>query len=141
MNEFEIDKKQVRHSFSRAAADYETAAVLQREVCTRMLERLDYVRLQPARVLDAGSGTGWGARQLAQRYPSAQIIELDIAIGMLQAARGRSGWWQKLFGGAKELQLCADVEALPLAAATPRACTWSAKTVARSCGWAPAARC
>lgn len=116
MNEFEIDKKQVRHSFSRAAADYETAAVLQREVCTRMLERLDYVRLQPARVLDAGSGTGWGARQLAQRYPSAQIIELDIAIGMLQAARGRSGWWQKLFGGAKELQLCADVEALPLAA-------------------------
>ena len=37
---------------------------------------------------------------------------------MLQAARGRSGWWRKLFGGAKQMQLCADVEALPLAASS-----------------------
>ena len=116
LEEFEIDKKQMRHAFSRAAADYDAAAVLQREVCSRMLERLDYVKLQPARILDVGSGTGWGARQLAQRYPAAQVIELDIAIGMLQNARGHSGWWQKLFGGAKQVQLCADVEALPLAA-------------------------
>ncbi|HEU0188741.1 MAG TPA: malonyl-ACP O-methyltransferase BioC [Gallionella sp.] len=116
MNEFAIDKKMMRLAFSRAAADYDAAAVLQREVCARMLERLEYVKLQPARILDAGSGTGWGARQLAQRYPSAQIIELDIAIGMLQTAIDHSGWWQKLFGGAKQMRICADVEALPLAA-------------------------
>jgi len=116
MNEFEIDKREVRRAFSKAAARYDASAVLQREVCSRMLERLDYIKLQPKRILDAGSGTGWGARQLAQRYPSSQMVALDIAIGMLHAARGRSGWWQKLFGGAKQLQLCADVEALPLAA-------------------------
>lgn len=116
MNEYLIDKRQMRRAFTRAAADYDAAAVLQREVCTRMLERLDYIKLQPSRILDAGSGTGWGTRQLAQRYPSAQVVALDIAIGMLQAARGRSGWWQKLFGGAKQLQVCGDVEALPLAA-------------------------
>lgn len=116
MNEYQIDKRQMRRAFSRAAAGYDAAAVLQREVCARMLERLDYIKLQPARILDAGSGTGQGARQLAQRYPSAQVVALDIAIGMLQAARGRSGWWQKLFGGAKQLQVCGDVEALPLAA-------------------------
>jgi malonyl-CoA O-methyltransferase len=80
-----------------------------------MLERLDYIRLQPKRILDAGSGTGWGTRQLAQRYPEAQMVALDIAMGMLRTARGRSGWWQQLFGGAKQMQLCADVEALPLA--------------------------
>ncbi len=116
MNEFEIDKRQVRRSFSRAAADYDAAAVLQREVCSRMLERLDYVKLQPSRVLDVGSGTGWGTRQLAQRYPAAQVVALDIAIGMLQASRGQAGWWQKLFGGTKQGYVCADVEALPLAA-------------------------
>jgi malonyl-CoA O-methyltransferase len=116
MNEFEIDKRQVRRSFSRAAADYDAAAVLQREVCSRMLERLDYVKLQPSRVLDVGSGTGWGTRQLTQRYPAAQVIALDIAIGMLQTSRGQAGWWQKLFGGAKQGYVCADVEALPLAA-------------------------
>ena len=116
MNEFEIDKRQVRRAFSRAAQDYDAAAVLQREVCTRMLERLEYMKLQPSRVLDVGSGTGWGTRQLGERYPKAEITALDIAIGMLQVARGTSGWWKKLFAGKRESFLCADVEALPLAA-------------------------
>lgn len=116
MDEFLIDKRQMRLAFNRAAPHYDAAAVLQREVCTRMLERLDYIKLSPSRILDAGSGTGWGTRQLAQRYPDARMVALDIAIGMLQFARGRSGWWQKLFGGAKQSQICADVEALPLAA-------------------------
>ena len=116
MNEFEIDKREVRRAFSRAAADYDAAAVLQREVCARMLERLEYIKLQPERILDVGSGTGWGTRRLTQRYPSAQLIALDIASGMLQAARGHSGWWQKLFGGAKQIQVCGDMEALPVAA-------------------------
>jgi malonyl-CoA O-methyltransferase len=116
MNEFLIDKRQVRRAFSRAALQYDAAAVLQREVCGRMLERLDYIKLQPARVLDAGSGTGWGTRQLAQRYPAAQVVALDIALGMLHAARDQSGWWRKLFSGARQHALCADIEALPLAA-------------------------
>lgn len=115
MNEFEIDKRQVRRAFSRAAHDYDAAAVLQREVCTRMLERLDYIKLQPSRVLDVGSGTGWGTRQLGERYPKAEVTALDIAIGMLQVARGTSGWWKKLFAGKRENFLCADVEALPVA--------------------------
>jgi malonyl-CoA O-methyltransferase len=116
MNEFEIDKREVRRAFSRAAADYDAAAVLQREVCSRMLERLDYVKLRPARVLDVGSGTGWGTRQLGERYKEAEIVALDIAIGMLQNARGHSSWWRKLFGDAKQGYVCGDVEALPLAA-------------------------
>src|SRR5512135_2684071 len=109
MNEFEIDKRQVRRAFSRAARDYDAAAVLQREVCTRMLERLDYIKLQPVRVLDVGSGTGWGTRQLGERYPKAEITALDIAIGMLQVARGTSSWWKKLFSAQRESYLCADV--------------------------------
>ena len=116
MNEFEIDKKQVRRAFSRAARNYDAVAVLQREVCQRMLERLDYIKMQPARILDAGSGTGWGARQLAQRYPAAHIVVLDMALGMLQVARDQSGWWRKLFAGSQQSPLCADVEALPLSA-------------------------
>jgi malonyl-CoA O-methyltransferase len=114
MNEFEIDKKEVRRAFSKAATTYDAAAVLQREVCQRMLEKLDIIKLQPARVLDVGSGTGWGSRQLGERYKGAEVIALDIAFGMLQAARGTAGWWQKLFG-SKQRFLCADVEALPLA--------------------------
>jgi len=116
MNEFLIDKREVRRAFSRAAYNYDTAAVLQREVCGRMLERLSYIKLQPQRVLDAGCGTGRGARQLAQRYPAAQVVALDIAMGMLHEAREQSGWWRKLFSSNKQGYLCADVETLPLAA-------------------------
>jgi len=116
MDEFTVDKLRVRRSFDRAAASYDEAAVLQREICQRMLERLDYIKLRPERILDAGSGTGWGTRRLIQRFPDAQTIALDIATGMLQASRGRSGWWQKLFGGSRQIQICGDIEALPLAA-------------------------
>src|SRR5512135_2118082 len=114
MNEFEIDKKQVRRAFSKAADSYDAAAVLQREVCVRMLEKLDVIKLQPARVLDVGSGTGWGTRQLGERYPKAEVVALDIALGMLQHARGTASWW-KMFAARRESYLCADVEALPLA--------------------------
>ncbi len=113
MNEFLIDKQQVRRSFSRAAKNYDAAAVLQREVCQRMLERLDYIRLQPSRVLDIGSGTGWGTRQLAAKYADAQVIALDIALGMLQLSRGQTSWWRKLLSPPPAV--CADVEALPFA--------------------------
>lgn len=115
MNEFEIDKHEMCRAFSRAAADYDEAAVLQREVCARMLERLDYVKLQPSDILDAGCGTGRGTGQLAQRYPAARVVALDIALGMLQNAHGHSGWWQKLFGRAQPARVCGDIEALPLA--------------------------
>lgn len=116
MNEFVIDKMAMRRAFSRAAKGYDASAVLQREVCTRMLERLEYIKLKPACLLDAGSGTGWGGRQLAEKYPAAQVISLDIAMGMLQAAQSQSSWWKKLIGGNRIMPVCADVEALPLAA-------------------------
>ena len=128
MNAFEIDKRALRRAFNRAASSYETAAVLQREVCSRMLERLDYIKYKPTRVLDAGCGTGWGTRQLAQRYASAHVVALDIAQGMLHAARDKSGWWRKLFDSGKSSYACADVEALPLAASSMEL-VWSNLTV------------
>jgi len=123
MNEFEIDKKQMRRAFNRAATTYDSAAVLQHEVCRRMLERLDFIKLQPQQVLDAGSGTGWGTRQLAQRYPAAHMLSLDIALAMLDVSRGKLSWWKKLPGlkelsGDKSSFLCADLETLPLASSS-----------------------
>lgn len=128
MNEFDIDKRALRSAFSRAARHYDAAAVLQREVCGRMLQRLDYVKLQPARILDAGSGTGWGTRQLAQRYPAASIIALDIAQGMLQVAREQARGWRKFFSTNRQSLVCADVEALPFPAQSMQL-IWSNLTV------------
>ena len=49
-----IDKRGLRRSFEKAAAGYDAAAVLQHEVCRRMVSRLDYIKYEPQVVLDAG---------------------------------------------------------------------------------------
>jgi len=103
-----IDKRQVRAAFDRAAARYDEAAVLQRTVGDRLIERLDLVKIAPRRVLDAGTGTGYCLPGLRARY-HAPLIALDIAPAMLKQARQRARWWRR------SLPLCADIERLPLA--------------------------
>jgi len=112
-----IDKRAVRLAFDRAAPTYDAAAVLQHEVCRRNLERLDFIRHVPARILDAGSGTGNAWPGLARRYPRAQIVALDLAPGMLRHARGRQPWHRRLLGRVPAV-VCGDLERLPLAGAT-----------------------
>jgi malonyl-CoA O-methyltransferase len=111
-----IDKRAVRRSFEHAAAHYDAAAVLQHEICARMLERLDLVRHAPSAILDAGSGTGNAIPSLLARYPGATVIALDLAHSMLERARSRLKWWQLLPGLRPPLEaVCADLERLPLA--------------------------
>jgi malonyl-CoA O-methyltransferase len=112
-----IDKRLVRHSFEQAAATYDAAAVLQNEVCRRMLARLDYIKLAPAAILDAGSGTGNAATGLLARFPRARVIALDLALGMARRARARRPWWRGLLerGGPRLAAVCGDIEQLPLA--------------------------
>lgn len=108
----EFDQRQVRRSFSRAAASYDANAVLQREVESRLLERLDLLSDAPARVLDLGCGPGRAAQHIKRRWPRAQVIAIDPALPMLQQTRKRSGWWRPV----RCVQ--AEAEALPLAEAS-----------------------
>lgn len=86
-----LDARHVRHAFGRAAATYEAHAVLQAEVGTRLLERLDGVELKPGRVLDVGSGPGRGTDALRARFPDATVVAVDIALPMLRAAAAHAG--------------------------------------------------
>ena len=107
-DEFTLDRRQVRRAFERAAPGYDAAAVLQREVGARLLERLELTTLAPARILDLGCGTGQGARALLQHYPKAEVVAADVAFGMLREARHRRNWFRRA------RLLCADAQALPL---------------------------
>jgi len=118
---FALDRRAVRRAFSRAAATYDDVAVLQREVGKRMRERLDYVKVAPQVVIDAGCGTGDALPQLAARFPQASVIGIDIALPMLAKAAVRvkpRSWLARLAGtGARTpLLACADIDALPLRA-------------------------
>ena len=111
---YDLDKKQVRAAFGRAAASYDAHAVLQREICDRMLERLDYVKHAPSTLLDAGAGTGYGAARLRSRYPQAHLVALDLAESMLQIARPQPRLWQRISRAAPFSAVCADIDRLPL---------------------------
>ncbi|RTZ67225.1 MAG: malonyl-[acyl-carrier protein] O-methyltransferase BioC [Aquificaceae bacterium] len=104
-----LDKLKVRKSFERAADTYDASAVLQQEIAKRLVERLDYIRLEPSRVLDLGCGTGNITAPMLKRYPKAQIVALDLSFNMLKKTKKQGGWL-----GKKPQCICADAEKLPL---------------------------
>lgn len=114
-----LDKRAVRRSYERAAATYDPGAVLHREIGRRLGEHLDPIRIEPARIVDAGCGTGASFHLLGERYPRAEVIGIDIARPLLERARERSPWWRRALGAQSVRRLvCADAERLPLAGAS-----------------------
>ncbi len=109
---YQLDKHRARLAFERAADSYDEAALLQREVGARMVERLDYVRLNPKYIIDIGSGTGFISKLLQKRYPAAQLLSLDFAYAMLSKARQRQPFLKRFF--SRQGYICGDAEYLPL---------------------------
>ena len=106
-----IDRRAARRRFERAAKTYPKFSRLEAEVAARMLERLDYIRLEPRRILDAGSGPP--RRDLRKRYPKAMAIALDFSLAMLP----QPGFW-KWITDQRLVAVCADMQTLPLADAS-----------------------
>jgi malonyl-CoA O-methyltransferase len=126
-----LDKKKVAQSFSRAAKTYDSVAQLQRDIGSLLLEQLPpgfslATLPEELRVLDLGSGTGFFTKRLAQCYPQAQIIGLDIAEGMLHYAASHFPSTRFPLTHSPSIHspsvqspsiqwLCSDAEVLPLA--------------------------
>lgn len=106
----QLDARLARRRFERAAAGYAKASRLEAEIGARMLERLDYVKLAPRRVLDAGSGPP--QRALGRRYPAAEVIAFDFALAMLRTGKKR------FLERNPPKAVCGDFARLPLASAS-----------------------
>jgi ubiquinone/menaquinone biosynthesis C-methylase UbiE len=70
---------------------------------------LDGLAQPPARILDVGTGTGAGALRLAQRFPDATVVGVDLSEAMLEQARRNTP------AGVSITYERADASALPFA--------------------------
>lgn len=101
-------KQRIRQAFDQAATNYDAAAEVQREVSDRLAAHLIQMggNLNPDTILDAGGGTGYGARQLQIQWPETELTVIDFAPRMLITARDQL---------ATAKLICADIEHLPVA--------------------------
>ena len=107
----------VRRQFDMRAACFVASAALPREVGRRLIERLQYIRLTPQRILDVGCGPAETRAPLSAQYPRADWIGLDISERMLKAARTegaptRANRWLR---GASSYRIVGDGGQLPIA--------------------------
>ena len=102
-------KAKIRRSFGNASGSYDSVALLQRKVGKSLLNNLEVDGLS-GRIVDLGCGTGFMIDELLalNPAPSIEIIALDSALPMLQAAR------KKLVGSEQVRYVCADLAVLPL---------------------------
>jgi malonyl-CoA O-methyltransferase len=96
-----LDQQQIYRRRQRAAKTYDQAAIVQREIFNRLIERLDYMLIKPESVLDLGSGTGYGTDLLQQLYPNAKVLSVDISESLLQQQN-------------TPYRICSSVQRLPL---------------------------
>lgn len=93
----------VQKRANRTAELYEKSHFLQQAMADRLMQRLEYIKLKPQRILDLGCATGWLSDQLIVRYPEAEIIGVDFALSRLAQAKPRP-----------QQSLAGDMHALPL---------------------------
>jgi malonyl-CoA O-methyltransferase len=120
------DSRRLRRIFDRRAATFGDVAFLPREIAQRMRERLDYIKVAPASVLDAGCGAGEDLPTLRERFPEAPVFGTDLSHAMLTRAlhhdSGDTSWRRflpatlgKALGARGPRFAQADFSALPFA--------------------------
>ncbi|MDY6991369.1 MAG: malonyl-ACP O-methyltransferase BioC [Pseudomonadota bacterium] len=105
-----LNKRQVCHSFDKAALTYNQHAQLQQRIEQELLERLQAMSLNAWRIADMGAGTGGLSQALRQHYPQALIYSVDLSQQMLKQAQKRVSRWF-----SRQWMICADAVQLPVA--------------------------
>lgn len=85
-----INKAKVKKSFTTHALSYDQSAHLQQKVAGEVVDQVKTLGIQPAHVLDVGTGTGYIALALQKLFAAATIQACDIAFGMLVVAQAKA---------------------------------------------------
>jgi malonyl-CoA O-methyltransferase len=106
--DYQVDVKSVKLAFNLAAKNYDAFSLLQKTVADRLLESFDHIKAKPSLILDLGSGTGYGSKQLKLLFKGAHILQSDLSCQMLNIARKQSSRWF-----SKNHYVCANANEIP----------------------------
>jgi trans-aconitate methyltransferase len=56
-----------------------------------LVAALDRLEASPGRILDIGTGTGAAALELADRYPDAEVVGIDVSAEMVKEVKRSKG--------------------------------------------------
>jgi malonyl-CoA O-methyltransferase len=102
-----VSRDQVRISFAKAATSYNDAAIVQKEILIRLLDKLKALQQDQVDVLlDVGSGTGLASELLREHYGNNSYYAIDFALPMLAWAKNEN----KV---NYQYAVCGEVESLP----------------------------
>ncbi len=94
----------VRKAFTDAADQYDILTSLHKEIGRELVKKV--MKIDAARILDVGCGTGYAANKAKFFFPESTIVGLDLAEGMLAKAK-------QLHEGVPIEWLQADGQVLP----------------------------
>ena len=72
----------LRAQFDALAPEWDE--ILGEEALAPLAAALDRLETAPRRVLDLGTGTGKAARLVAERFPQAEVVGVDLAPAMIE---------------------------------------------------------
>jgi malonyl-CoA O-methyltransferase len=104
-----LDPAQLMAVYSQHAEHYEQHAALEREVADRLLQRVDYQRHTPSRIIDLGCGSGYCAAALKRKYRKAEVVGVDFALPMCRLTASKVSFMRPL------RVVCANISSLPFA--------------------------
>jgi malonyl-CoA O-methyltransferase len=105
------DRRAARALFDRASAHFDEASFVHDHARDILLERLQFLRVTPARVLDLGCGTGRGLAALRARFPTAGLVAADSSAEMCARAFAAAA-------ASEAVVVAADAAELPFADAS-----------------------
>jgi malonyl-CoA O-methyltransferase len=99
-----MNKKKIKENFSKAAAEYNKFAKVQKSVVKKLIGLASFYLKDKTNILDLGSGTSFIAKEISKKNKKLNIFESDLSLEMLKQWKNRP---QKTFA------INCDIEKLP----------------------------
>ncbi len=117
MDNFTLNTTLICNHYNRNAHKLANLDFIFQELSSRVISRLDYIKLSPNKILNCGSGVGFDRNLLHVKFPQSQVIELDLALDVLKLQVIKKSLLNKIFSKNSPIfnLVCGNASSLPIA--------------------------